>query len=86
MADIHVVAVTHGAPPAEMVAELCNLHRLLSLECTADLGSDEAGLFCAIYPDDPRADETRLCAEARERGPAALAAVTAAGVDSQEAA
>lgn len=34
-----------------------------------------------IHPDDPRADEARICAEALERGITAISVLVAAGVD-----
>jgi hypothetical protein len=52
--------------------ELRRLGRLLMLDHVDDLGSDEAALFMDIHPDDPRADNARICAEALQRGIAAL--------------
>lgn len=77
-ADAVLAAVTDGVPLIELVAELSDLHKLLTLEFTDDLDSVEAALFLSIHPDDPRADEARLCAEALERGLAAIAVVAAA--------
>ena len=72
------VAVSGGGPLVELISELSDLYQLLSLEFTDDLDSVEAALFFAVHPDDPRADEARLCAEALERGLAALAIVAGA--------
>lgn len=44
------------------------LHRLLHLDLVNDLDSDEAARFFEIHPDDPRADEARICAEALDKG------------------
>lgn len=79
-ADAILAAVKNGVPPSNLIDELSELHKLLTLEFVDDIGSHEAALFFAINPDDPRADQARLCAEALERGLAAMAIVTAAGV------
>lgn len=86
-ADAALTAVAEGVEIADLVDELSDLHSLLTLELTDDLDSEETALFVAIHPDDPRADDVRRCAEALERGLAALAIVTAAGApDNREAA
>ncbi len=46
--------------------------RLLMLDYTSDLNSVEATLFLSVHPDDPHADNARICAEAMVRGLAAL--------------
>ena len=61
-------AIRSGSSPEDVEADLVALHRLLMLEFTDDLDSIEAVRFMSIHPDDPRADEARLCAEALERG------------------
>ncbi|MFC2970181.1 hypothetical protein [Acidimangrovimonas pyrenivorans] len=60
--------------------ELDALRRLLNLELVDDIESEEAARFTAIHPDDPRADEARLCAEALDRGIRALEALRLAGL------
>ncbi len=77
-ADAVLAAVKNGVSPDSLVDELSNLYRLLTLEFTYDLDSDEAALFMSVHPDDPRADDARICAEALERGLVALATVAAA--------
>lgn len=61
-------AIAFGAEPEELEAELTDLHRLLTLEFTDDLDAPEAHYFLMVHPDDPQADEARLCAEALDRG------------------
>ncbi len=86
-ANVVIAAVMDGAPLTGLVDDLADLHKLLTLEFTDDLDSDEAALFFSVHPDDPRADEARLCAEALERGLAAIAIVAAAdGAQNREAA
>lgn len=63
-----VDTIAYGAEPEEVGQELDDLHRLLTLEYTDDIESLEALCFQSVHPDDPRADDTRLCAEAVERG------------------
>lgn len=77
-ADAVRAAVSGGVPLFELISELSDLYQLLSLEFTDNLDSVEAALFFAVHPDDPRADEARLCAEALERGLAALTVVAGA--------
>lgn len=67
-----VEAIADGADPEQVAADLSDLHRLLTLECVDDIGSIEAARFMAVHPDDPRADDARICAEALDRGLAAL--------------
>lgn len=78
-ADAVLAALIDGVMPADLIDELSDLHRLLTLEFADDLDSAEAALFFAVHPDDPKADEARLCAEALERGLRAMAMVAAAG-------
>lgn len=61
-------ALAYGAEPEELRVELAGLHRLLTLEFTDDLDAPEAHYFLMVHPDDPRADEAQLCAEALDRG------------------
>lgn len=77
-ADAVLAEVKNEVSPASFVDDLSNLHRLLTLEFTDDLDSDEAALFMSVHPDDPRADDARICAEALQRGLVALATVAAA--------
>lgn len=60
--------------------DLHALWRLLHLEFTDSMESEEAQFFAAIHPDDPRADEARLCAEALDRGLNALEALRRSGL------
>jgi hypothetical protein len=71
-AEIVLNAVSDGSNLRKINRELSELLALLSLELTVDLDSDEAALFMSIHPDDPRADDARLCTEALQRGLAAL--------------
>lgn len=61
-------AITFGADPEDLEADLTDLHRLLTLELADDLDAPEAHYFLMVHPDDPRADDARLCADALERG------------------
>jgi hypothetical protein len=60
--------------------DLDALRRLLHLELVDDIDSAEARRFAAIHPDDPRADQARLCAETLDRGMRALEALRLAGL------
>lgn len=71
-------AVACGVEPEELEADLVDLHRLLALEYTDNLDTPEAELFLAVHPDDPRADDARLCAEGIERGVETIRAHSAA--------
>ena len=66
--------VVAGALPADRLADLRALRRLLRLEFIDDPASAEAAFFAAVDPDDPRADAARLWAEGLDRGVAALVA------------
>lgn len=85
-ADSVLAAVEGGTQVIELKKELSDLFRLLSLEFTDNLDSDEAALFIVVHPDDPRADDARCCMEALERGINAIEQLTAADGKSQEAA
>lgn len=61
--------------------ELHALRRLLHLDFADIFDSEEARRFAAIHPDDPRADEARLCAEALDSGLRALEALRLAGIN-----
>ncbi|MTJ04795.1 MAG: hypothetical protein FH759_08910 [Sediminimonas qiaohouensis] len=65
---------------------LRSLRRLLHLEFVRDLETPEAARFAALHPDDPRADQARLCAEALDRGVRALEALRLAGISGVEGA
>lgn len=69
-----------GTCATTLLPDLEALRRLLTLELTDDPWSLEAGYFAMVHPDDPRADEARLCAEALERGVAALTGLATAGL------
>lgn len=64
MAEVMV----RGAEPEDVDADLAALRRLLTLECAADFDSPEVVRFLKVHPDDPRAEDVRLCAEALEHG------------------
>lgn len=81
-----VEVVRAGSEPAEHLIDLQALRRLLSLELVDDIGSPEAVRFATLHPDDPRADDARLCAEALERGLEAVAALERAAVPHREVA
>lgn len=72
--------IGNGAKPEEVETDLRALYRLLTLEFTDDLDSSEAALFFGVHPDDPGADDARICAEALERGLGALATVKAVAI------
>ncbi|EAQ04581.1 hypothetical protein OG2516_01526 [Oceanicola granulosus HTCC2516] len=73
-------ALADQSKPEEIEDDLIALHRLLMLDFTDDLDSPEAICFIGLHPDDPRADDARLCAEALERGLKALRACAAAAI------
>ena len=73
-------AIGDGAEPVDFYPELEALRRLLNLELTDDVTSLEALFFAAVHPDDPRADDARICAEALQRGVVALEALGRADV------
>lgn len=75
-----VTSARSGHDVAARRGELVALRRLLSLELTTDLCSEEALRFSRIHPDDPRADAARACAEALDRGVRALEALRLAGL------
>ncbi len=79
-------AITDGVPLAELADDLEALLSLLMLDHVDDLDSEEAALFLSIHPDDPRADEARICAEALERGLDAIQIIADASAHAQEAA
>ncbi|KIC32136.1 hypothetical protein RA25_13840 [Leisingera sp. ANG-S5] len=61
-------AIARGEGLEEVEADLAALRRLLTLEFTGEIDSFEAVRFLSVHPDDPRADDARLCAEALDRG------------------
>lgn len=73
-------AMAHGAEPEDVEDDLDTLRRRLALECTDDIDSPEAVRFLAVHPDDWRADDVRLCAEALERGLDAMHGLAAIGL------
>ena len=60
--------------------ELRALRRLLNLDFMDYLDSSKPMLFTAVYPDDPRSDAPRLCAEALDRGVRAIDELVRSGV------
>lgn len=84
VAERVIDAACRGNDLHRLVPELKRLLRLLSLEMVNDLDCEEAALFMMVDPDDPRADNARICLEALDRGLAALRQVRA--VRSAEAA
>ncbi|MEI4234823.1 hypothetical protein [Roseovarius sp. D22-M7] len=83
-ADNVVTAITHGASAIEVLDDLKLLRRLLELEYLDDPFCEEANRFAMVHPDDARADEARICAEALETGIKALGAIARAGFGSHE--
>ncbi len=79
-----VNVIANAADLEEIETDLRALHRLLTLEFTDDLDSREAALFFDVHPDDPRADDARMCAESLENGLQAMEVFRAFAV--QEAA
>lgn len=79
-----VARVRDGSAAYTQIDRLRALKRLLHLHHADDLGSEEAARFAAIHPDDPRADEARRCAEALDRGIAALCALQAISQPSRQ--
>lgn len=73
-------ALAQGTEPEDVETDLLALHRLLTLELTDDIDSIEAVRFLSVHPDDPRADDARLCAESLERGLDALGRYAALAV------
>lgn len=61
-------AVANGRRLTDLLPRLRKLLRLLHLELVDEPGSLEAALFSCIHPDDPRADDARLCAETLDEG------------------
>jgi hypothetical protein len=80
--SILCTAIIDGTELYDLIVELRQIHRLLTLEFVADLDSEEARRFLSVHPDDPRADDARLCAEALER---ALTALTRARIKAHAA-
>lgn len=74
-----VKAIAGGAEPAGLLPDLRALRRLLRLELADDLDALEMRLVVDIHPDDPHAENARICAEALDRGVRALGALGAAG-------
>jgi hypothetical protein len=65
-------AIADGADPEQVAADLSDLLGLLTLEWVDEIDSVEAACSMAVHPDDPRADDARICAEALDRGLAAM--------------
>lgn len=82
-ADV-VAAIADGAPAIDVLGELKQLRRLLTLECVDDPFCEEAIRFSMVHPDDERADEARICAEALETGVKALGEIARADFGSCE--
>lgn len=74
-AAIVVEAAQAGEDLASERHRIFLLHRLLHLDFVNDLDSDESARFFEIHPDDPRADEARICAEALDQGLRSLQAL-----------
>jgi hypothetical protein len=73
-------AIAEGDDPSDHMSELRALRRLLWLERADAPGTVEATLLASVHPDDPRADEARICAEAMARGVVALDVLARAGI------
>ena len=77
----HIVTTARaGHDVAARRSDLFALRRLLRLEFTTKVNSEEARRFAEVHPDDPRADEARLCAETLDKGVRALEALRLVGV------
>ncbi len=72
VAERVVTMARNGALSERALPELRRLERLLMLDYCDDLNGEEAKFFMQVHPDDPRADNARICAEAMARGIAAL--------------
>ncbi|KRS18954.1 hypothetical protein [Roseovarius indicus] len=59
---------------------LARLAKLLRLEFVDDLSRPEAARFVALHPDDPRATDAMVCADAVLKGRRALEALWLAGI------
>ena len=62
-----------------LLPDLRALRRLMCLELADDLDALEMRLVVDIHPDDPRAENARICTEALDRAVRALGALGAAG-------
>lgn len=69
-------AARSGTDLSILLPDLRRLRRLLTLLYADVMGSEEMRRFMSVHPDDPRADDARRCAEALERGIAALERIT----------
>ena len=74
-----VDSIRLGSAPVELLRDLLLFQKLLSLELADEPWSTEAALLAAIHPDDPRANDARLAAEALDRGIEAVSALARAG-------
>ena len=74
-----VTVIANGGSSIDVFNELKLLCRLLQLEYLDDPFSEESIRFAMVHPDDARADEARICAEALERGVNALGEISRAG-------
>lgn len=77
-----VTVISDGESASNVLNELKELRRLLHLEYLDDPFSEESLRFAMVHPDDERADEARICAEAVERGVDALGVIARAGFGS----
>jgi len=82
--SLRAKAVVHSARCGRDISSyrrsLAALRKLLNLEFVSYLESPEAARFAALNPDDPRADQARLCAEVLARSLRAIEALRLAGV------
>ncbi len=76
---IHVAEA--GGDLGTVLRELKQLRCLLHVEFVADLRSHEARCFMRVHPDDPRADNARVCAEALDHGIEALGRIRAVSTE-----
>ncbi len=65
-------AIRKGRAPSDHLVDLKAVSRLLHLDYSDRPGSEEELRFTEIHPDDPRADNARVCAEALDRGITAI--------------
>ena len=79
-AKVIVAVARNGGPVTARVHAIKALSRLLS-GCHADeFGGAESWPFTWLHPDDPRATNAMLCAEALDRGLRAMEALRLAGL------
>jgi len=79
-ARVIVTVARNGGPVTARVPAIRALSRLLHGRHADGLEGAEAWPFTWLHPDDPRATEAMLCAEALDRGLRAMEALRLAGL------